>query len=112
MSLIDTVTKNLPKNPAEAAVALAQRIDRKVIETENHTGTALEYRALARFIVRFCEKFELPIYFNDMNPAGRALDDDDTALVWLQEHAEKLRKFQLKLDDRKADGEIENLISK
>jgi hypothetical protein len=112
MNLLDSITKNLPKNPSEAILLLAARIEEKIIEPETHVGTALEYRAIARFIVRFCEKFDLPINFKGISVAGIDLDDEGDALNFLEKHVEALQKFESSLEDRKADAEIENLLSK
>src|ERR1700677_3923044 len=112
MNLLDSITKNLPKNPSDAIIMLAERIDEKIIESEKHVGTALEYRAIIRFMVRFCGKFDLPIRFGSISAANVDLDDEDDALNFLEKHVEEIRKFESSIEDRKFDAEIEKLLSK
>ncbi|MGJ5083484.1 hypothetical protein [Bradyrhizobium sp. HKCCYLS3013] len=111
MGMLEKITGGLPTKPSEAVAELIGRIEENVLTPGEHVCDAAEYRAIAKFVRRFCERFKLTETFGNISSGSKELDDIDGAYAWLQAHVERLRKVQVDLEDSKAEADIEDLLS-
>jgi hypothetical protein len=70
VTLLVSLTTDLPALPGPALAEFAKRVKEQVIESRKSPGDAVDYRAIRTFAITFCEKYKIAIEFSKQAPKG------------------------------------------